>query len=982
MRGSSLVALAVVASSIGASPVFAEQERLLQNVDVVVGSDGAVTKISSTLLRSVGDANPSADEKSHDPSTKAGELPVRVLTSYRLTDGGTTRAGTDLDDIAGRKGRVVVEVTVQNTTVRPEALTATAAGLTSDGPTLVGVPLTVVGGVDLGDAAFADLVSGGDAGDSGVVTNGVVSRTDRGGRVQWATFLAPPRLPASQTFRLVFDTDDFTPPTLDLSVQPGLLTDSSIDRLIDSVFGPGAGGVEDLQLRTVTLLRRVNETLGEAGGSLQNVQQTLDDARNGLGQQTIANLQSGQTQLQSELAALIDELTLLRDDVSDDFRSSGDKITADIGTTIDGVLAQLGDPDELLAERDRKRARAQASTSPTASPTSSPGTGGADDACKVGAPTIDPAKSVFAQLIAVGDGLIDISDATDACRQAIADRLAATLTAEGPSSVVGRLDERRKSIDGQRAKVLKQSGNLKGLVAGATSAGLVDRVFGMADDLRDLRTSLTVTDDGKTNPSTAKLVKQAKAISSELSKITDDLAKKEGDDTVATVLKKIGTDASQRAAALSRAGGVEDDLDAVAEQVCGLTLTGPDADARDGAVALLVGKDCAGDQADPGDADGSVRERVVAARSTLETIAKQAGGAAPSSATSLVGALTTILDTVIGQLGKFITTLTDPNGAVATLEKTIDELGGAITQGLGRLVGDEKTLDVPTCADLASAGSGTTRALGKTADDLAFAVKRIDCQREKIDGDIDALLGTDSSTDDSTVAGALGGASSGLIADQDGVRTAKDSLVGSVGTLFDRAKTALDSTESSVTCTAGLAIERQRDALGETPAQDDPKDEVCDVAVVDAKHPKKGSARAKATRVIDAGVDEAARRLTAAVAASNRDTAETSRQLVALLQKVLDQIGDPDTAGGTGLLDIIGDQVTVTAGENENLRAANQDAGSFRSVRAASLVSLRKEQQALEIADEQAASYPLFDMTTPAGSIARVVFTLHVGGDR
>ena len=124
----SLLGTATITSSASATAGRAPQslaaadddpQRVLQSVSVGVGPDGSITGIDSTSISKTDSSDLTTADESFDPASVAGDLPVRILTSYRLGD----RSGTDLSEIVGESGRVEIEVVVQNTTVRPQKLT-------------------------------------------------------------------------------------------------------------------------------------------------------------------------------------------------------------------------------------------------------------------------------------------------------------------------------------------------------------------------------------------------------------------------------------------------------------------------------------------------------------------------------------------------------------------------------------------------------------------------------------------------------------------------------------------------------------------------------------------------------------------------------------------------------------------------------------------------------------------------------------------
>ena len=212
-RGSgraALAAVAAVAMTAAAAPLVLAQEpprEVLQTVAVDVGTDGTVFRLLSTDVAR-GDGGTDTTRRSLDPVEHADELPVRVTTGY-VHDG---KVGTDLADLDGVDGLVEVDVTVQNTTLRPERFRYDAAGVARDGYALVGTPLTVVASATLPKGSLARLRRPRAGTTELHTTNGVISRQGDATTVQWASLLAPPRLSASTTFTFVEQAKDFRMP--------------------------------------------------------------------------------------------------------------------------------------------------------------------------------------------------------------------------------------------------------------------------------------------------------------------------------------------------------------------------------------------------------------------------------------------------------------------------------------------------------------------------------------------------------------------------------------------------------------------------------------------------------------------------------------------------------------------------------------------------------------------------------------------------
>lgn len=948
-RLAALTSLVVAVGVLGIPPVDAASEKLLQNVDVRVAGDGTVTSIDSTLLRATGDAMPVAEEKTHDPAATAAELPVRVLTSYRMGE----RAGTDLSDIEGESGRVVIDVTVQNTTVRPEQIEASSGGRTTTSTALVGVPLTVVGGVTLGEDALGTVVT--DLDDTADVTNGIVSRSGGDTRVQWSTFLAPPRMAASATFRLVQDVEDFTVPTFDLSVQPGLVTDTSVDRLLDTVFGGGAGSVQDLDLRTVMLLDDVTATIDQASSALDDVQSTLDGARRGLGQQTIVQLRDGQQRISTDLADLVTELEGLQDDSEQTFTDSGDAIIGDVGTTIDRVLGLLGDPSAILAG-------------------STPDTTTGPDGCAVDVVVGRGGDTVFGQLNAVSAHLAAIARSTDRCRDSIVNRLQRLLVSsgdgEGRVSIQERLTQLSGDLTSERTRVLDVRTTLKENIAAATAGTLHGVVDQLGSDLEALRALAADANSSEETGPLPRLRERLEALQTDLGELGEAT---DPDSELADALASMRTTALDQAEVLEGSDSVTAQIDDAAAALCGLTLT-DDADiaTRDAAIGELTGSDCAGTTPTA----GSAVERIATAADAFRDIADQADQVDPAGGGSgLLPVLNRILEALGAEVTRILGVFFGPSGlvdgALADLSDALTGVEDGITAVVGTPGADPQPSDEETCAVPVTEDAELVR--------LRAAVATIDCRQDNIGEDVDVLLASSAGGARPAVAEVLQTSAAGLAGYGADLQNLSDGLSTDIGDRFDAVGESLGSAQEEATCVSGRRIEELREQLGETePAGAGRGERICGEQVDQVD--QDATRRATAEGRITASVARALSLLGGRITASNGETDRTRLQLVELLGTVLTRIGDPNAPGGTGLLGIIGDQVANTADQNERILGAAEDAGSFRSIRQQSLLGLAKEQEIRDRSLELTEEFGVFDVDVAEASTHRVVFTFHVGG--
>ncbi|WP_432477903.1 hypothetical protein [Nocardioides sp. GXQ0305] len=331
---------------------------------------------------------------------------MRVLTSWRTSEG----AGTDLADLQGYTGRIAIDLTVQNLTVKPDVLTYDAAGASRQQAALVGSPLTVTASTALGDLKPARVVTD-DKGSGVNVTNGILGEDSDGTTVQWAALLAPPVLSSATEMSLVVDAKDFDVPTFDLSVQPGLVTDPSIGALVDSAFNPANSDELDLQRRTIELITDVNVVLAKASDTISDVRTSLTDSAETLGTQTVSDLQSSTESVTGNMQALDGQLESLRGELSSTLEATGSSAIAEMQAAVDTVDQMLGD------------------TSAQPQPAQVRGTG-----CETTVADPKQAGSVYGSLLQVAGQLDGYAEATEKCKVAVKDSILTNIGPENPDT--------------------------------------------------------------------------------------------------------------------------------------------------------------------------------------------------------------------------------------------------------------------------------------------------------------------------------------------------------------------------------------------------------------------------------------------------------------------------------------------------------------------------------------------------------------------
>ncbi|MGI3786231.1 MAG: hypothetical protein ACRYG2_36260 [Janthinobacterium lividum] len=401
-------------------------DRVLQSVDVTMQDDGALTRVGDTVVIARAQGG-KADTYSttYDPTKVVDQLPVRVMTSYQ-TDKG---AGTDLADLKGYTGRVAIDLSVQNLTVRSQDITYDVAGKSRTTTALVGAPLTVVAsaalpGIDPATIVTAAADAPADSSSGTSTTNGVISQSQEGTtQVQWASILAPPQLDPTATFRVVLDAKDFVVPTVDLSVQPGLVTDPSVGALIDSAFNPKNSDELALETRTIALIGDVNDVLDRASGTISGVRKTLDASSKTLGTKTVQSLTEDTKTISTSLKSSSDNIDSLGDDLKSSLQSTQSATLQRMSETVSGLQDLIGD---------------------TSAPEPAVQTDG--EGCQTTVKASGDGSGVYGSLLAVTAQLDGYRTATDACKVAIQGEITSTIGPEVPDATSCPVDAETPAV--------------------------------------------------------------------------------------------------------------------------------------------------------------------------------------------------------------------------------------------------------------------------------------------------------------------------------------------------------------------------------------------------------------------------------------------------------------------------------------------------------------------------------------------------------
>lgn len=402
------------APSADAADPMKDATAVLQSVDVGMQLNGDMTSVKSTNVLTLategkGKKKTATTTAAFSPEAVADDLPVRVLTSWSA--GGKT--GTDLADLSGRSGVVEIELTVQNLTQKPADVRYDSAGSSNTQTSLVSVPLTVAASATLTGTEAGDVVVPSPTQATAATTNGIVSRSGSdGSTVQWATVLAPPRLPAASTLRLVVDAEKFVVPEFTITVQPGVAADPSAGGLMTRALNPGALSEIQLLSRTIQLIADVDAVLGEASTTVAQVSTNLETTGKTLGKRTVADLTEAAASLESTLIGVSQQATSLGSQMSSSLQSTQSSLIAVLQSTVASTSAVLGDT--------------------TTQPSEPPITG---SDCRAMVATATPASTIYGTLMQVVGQLKAYATVNQGCKAAIQQSLRTLVGSPTPDAV-------------------------------------------------------------------------------------------------------------------------------------------------------------------------------------------------------------------------------------------------------------------------------------------------------------------------------------------------------------------------------------------------------------------------------------------------------------------------------------------------------------------------------------------------------------------
>ena len=952
-----VLALTWVQGVTGGTQARAEEARSLESIDIAVSPSGAVTAVSGTTVSVSPDGRrAAAGTRTYAPRDVAKDLPVRVRTAYRTADG----AGTDLSEIAGYTGRVTVDVFVENLTVKPQSLTYDVAGTSRTRTALVGAPLTLSAAVSL-DADPDSVITA--SSDAQGVTNGVLSRTGDGkSQVQWAALLAPPQLGATADLRLVVDAVDFKVPEFGLSVQTGLITDPSVQGLMDAAFRTDTGSQLALTTSTIAALSQVNESLAKAHAIVDRVSTTLTGNAGTIGTQTLADLTSSSQSLSSSMQSIGTDLSGLTQTLTQTLTSTQSSATSQLLQVVNTASAIMGDTSRpaQVPSLESLGCQAQPGAGPTAqalvgsqapTPAGAAGPGDAAGAAGPAAAQADSGNGVYGSVNRVSGLLQAYAQANDDCKAAVQAQLSEALgdadtstCAQGSVSATCSLAAAQQQVNAAVASLGEQANAVTAALQPETRADVLTSSTALGEKVTGVETVLNRLAPSEGGEGTGDLSTETEALNQAVNALTP------GVDALVSTLDGIHSSATAAQANNTTARGQIADA---ARDLCTEIASAKDPALLQQARARLTSTPCPGAGGGAADkpADGGAADNKPADDKP------DGGGAADdkpadkpddgSSADAALSAQSTSLEQIVTA-----SDTTTPGGAT---KKDVDAVRTAVADVVAAR--DAIVLAVDGAPDDPSKPSlsGSLKDLRTAVTDLRSGYDALSASVDKLDRDQTAAAAGVRTAFDKTAKETTDAVSTTvgtqirLIGAQAGTSRA------AVGASFDAATSGMRASADGITSDSARTIQEQTAQIQDQAA---------------------GSSAALSSQV-EGSLTSMTQGLTGSVV----DIEAARSLLTSDLDRVLLDIGSPD-GSGTGLVGIMYSSAALTGSAGYQVAAANQAVAAHGAVRAQDMEGILLQQAQVKASLQAQSRVNGLAAPRPAAEQRTVVYSLRVGGSR
>ena len=937
----------------GGAQARAEEARSLESIDIAVSPSGAVTAVSGTTVSVSPDGRrAAAGTRTYAPRDVAKDLPVRVRTAYRTADG----AGTDLSEIAGYTGRVTVDVFVENLTVKPQSLTYDVAGTSRTRTALVGAPLTLSAAVSLDTGPDSVITASSDA--QGV-TNGVLSGTGDGkSQVQWAALLAPPQLGATADLRLVVDAVDFKVPEFDLSVQTGLITDPSVQGLMDAAFRTDTGSQLALTTSTIGVLSQVNESLAKAHAIVDRVSTTLTGNADTIGTQTLADLTSSSQSLSSSMQSIGTDLDGLTQTLTQTLTSTQSSTTAQLLQVVNTASAIMGDTSRpaQVPSLESLGCQAQPGAGPTAqalvgSETPAPAQGSGDAAGAAGpAAQADSGNGVYGSVNRVSGLLQAYAQANDDCKAAVQAQLSEALgdadtstCTQGSVSATCSLAAAQQQVNAAVASLGEQADAVTAALQPETRADVLTSSTTLGEKVTGVETALNRLAPSEGGEGTGDLSTELETLNQAVDALTP------GVDALVSTLDDIHSSATAAQANNTTARAQIADA---ARDLCTEIASAKDPALLQQARARLTSTPC------PGAGGGAADNKPADGAADKPADDKPGGGDAAddkpadkpddgSSADAALSAQSTSLEQVVTA-----SDTTTPGGAT---KKDVDAVRTAVADVAAAR--DAIVLAVDGAPDDPSKPSlsGSLKDLRTAVTDLRSGYDALNASVDKLDQDQTAAAAGVRTAFDKTAKETTDAVSTTVGTQIRLIGAQAETSRAAVGASFDAATSGMRTSAGAITSDSARTIQEQTAQIQDQAA---------------------GSSAALSSQV-EGSLTSMTQGLTGSVV----DIEAARSLLTSDLDRVLLDIGSPD-GSGTGLVGIMSSSAALAGSAGHQVAAANQAVAAHGAVRAQDMEGILLQQAQVKASLQAQSRVNGLAAPRPAAEQRTIVYSFRVGGPR
>lgn len=938
----------------GGAQARAEEARSLESIDIAVSPSGAVTAVSGTTVSVSPDGRrAAAGTRTYAPRDVAKDLPVRVRTAYRTADG----AGTDLSEIAGYTGRVTVDVFVENLTVKPQSLTYDVAGTSRTRTALVGAPLTLSAAVSLDTGPDSVITASSDA--QGV-TNGVLSGTGDGkSQVQWAALLAPPQLGATADLRLVVDAVDFKVPEFDLSVQTGLITDPSVQGLMDAAFRTDTGSQLALTTSTIGVLSQVNESLAKAHAIVDRVSTTLTGNADTIGTQTLADLTSSSQSLSSSMQSIGTDLDGLTQTLTQTLTSTQSSTTAQLLQVVNTASAIMGDTSQpaQVPSLESLGCQAQPGAGPTAqalvgseTPAPAQGSGDAAGAAGPAAAQADSGNGVYGSVNRVSGLLQAYAQANDDCKAAVQAQLSEALgdadtstCTQGSVSATCSLAAAQQQVNAAVASLGEQADAVTAALQPETRADVLTSSTTLGEKVTGVETALNRLAPSEGGEGTGDLSTELETLNQAVDALTP------GVDALVSTLDDIHSSATAAQANNTTARAQIADA---ARDLCTEIASAKDPALLQQARARLTSTPC------PGAGGGAADNKPADGAADKPADDKPGGGDAAddkpadkpddgSSADAALSAQSTSLEQVVTA-----SDTTTPGGAT---KKDVDAVRTAVADVAAAR--DAIVLAVDGAPDDPSKPSlsGSLKDLRTAVTDLRSGYDALNASVDKLDQDQTAAAAGVRTAFDKTAKETTDAVSTTVGTQIRLIGAQAETSRAAVGASFDAATSGMRTSAGAITSDSARTIQEQTAQIQDQAA---------------------GSSAALSSQ-IEGSLTSMTQGLTGSVV----DIEAARSLLTGDLDRVLLDIGSPD-GSGTGLVGIMSSSAALAGSAGHQVAAANQAVAAHGAVRAQDMEGILLQQAQVKASLQAQSRVNGLAAPRPAAEQRTIVYSFRVGGPR